>query len=193
MTDLVSRFGGIWKDGAVEEPVHECYCEDGRLVVLSKATGGLGTFRRSIDPVCWGEWWWLDRRIPKSLLPEEAFDLVRVLQPNVTLLKRSVVPGWSVIGGHDRIEIEWGDRWSYAPGESWRWVEVTKQNWLAYLHWDCEYGLDYEGGVGKLIGLAERGQFVLLVVGGGVAFSSQVRVKVGADGKSVLAAEGEKK
>lgn len=185
MTVLKSRFGGIWKDGAVEEPVDECYCSDGRLVVLSKASGSLGLFRRLIDPVCWGDWWWLDCRIPKSLLPEEAFDLAKVLYPGVFRIKRGSRT-WLTFGGHDRIEIDWGGRIIYPPIEPIQSVNITLENWLMYLHWDCEYGVSYEGGVGKLIGLAERGQFALLVAGGGVAFSSEVRVKVGSDGRSAL-------
>ncbi len=215
MIKLLSRFGGIWKDGNVEAPVEECFCEASRLVVLGKATGGLSVIRCGEMAVNWGEWWWLDRRIPKSLLPEEAFDLIKVLSPGATALRLSSGNGnWEVVesGCEDLVSVEWGGRKFYAPPGPGRLVEVTSENWLEHLHKECAFDFGDEGGLGVLIGMDVDGRFVFLRKGGGVKFSSQVRVKVGvacsaaaevvdplaymevgADGKSVLAAEGEKK
>lgn len=176
MTGLASRFGGVWKDGAVEEPVDECYCSDGRLVVLSKASGSLGLFRRLIDPVCWGDWWWLDCRIPKSLLPEEAFDLAKVLYPGVFRIKRGSRT-WLTFGGHDRIEIDWGGRIIYPPIEPIQSVNITLENWLTYLHKPCRCGKsqNYDA---HLVGISPRGELIVLFHGGGLAFESVVRVQV---------------
>jgi len=57
------------------------------------------------------------------------------------------------------------------------------------LHWDCEYGFEDNRGVGELAGMDKHGRFVILFKDG-VGVSSSVRVKVGLDGKSVLATEG---
>ncbi len=189
---MSSRFGGIWVDGNVETPVDECFCEAGRLLVLDRFGGGLDLVQKDKDRVDWGEYWWLDRRIPKSLLPEEAFDLLKILHPGVAALRLGSDGGWETVDEwlDGSVAVDWGGRKFYSPPGPERWVEVTADNWMEYWRWECEYGSSEDCGVGTLIGRNLDDRFVLLRKGGGVRFSDQVRVKVGVDGKSVLATEG---
>lgn len=175
-------FGGIWKDFAVERPGQDCFGMVGKLIVLDGKDGDVWLWDNVpgwVDGVVPGRYFWLDRRVPKSLTAKQAFDIMSVLYPGATAISKLDDVGryTRVHPDVDPIDIEWDGLTIYSPPGNGEWVEVTKENWLTYLHKPCRCGKsqNYDA---HLVGISPRGELIVLFHGGGLAFESVVRVQV---------------
>lgn len=178
MIEMKSTFGGIWKDFAVEQPGQDCFDSDGFILVKRKDSDSV---------LSWGfvpdgdnsDYQWLDRRVPRSLTAEQAFDLISVLYPGVMAISKLDGEGryTRIHPDVDPIDIEWNGLTIYSRPGNGEWVEVTKENWMTYLHEPCACGVARECNA-CLVGLSPRGELLVLDRDGRLAFESVVRVQV---------------
>lgn len=177
MIEMKSVFGGIWKDAAVES-VPASF--SGELVVLEKATGKVWCADVNSIALNFGKgkhataYWWLDRRAPAKLLPREAFDLLKVLDPGITGMSvqgADLVVHYSddqrvrYITGISTAMISWDGDKSYTPPPEEKWIDATLENWKDFLLKRCQFlasdGTSWVDGV--LIGMNPGGYWLVEV------------------------------
>ncbi len=110
-------FAGFWRDGAIVRPEEKHFDSDCMLIAKHKDTKEL-----DICNIIYNDWesvYWLDTTAPTELTPQEAFELLRVINPTLERIEKN---------GHlysayadKRISIiNWGDATEYPPKQKWR-------------------------------------------------------------------------
>ncbi len=174
----MSTFGGIWKDFAVEQPGRDCFDSDGSILVRSTVRDRVRAWSRIPD----GDksaYQWLDRRVPKSLTAEQAFDIMSVMYPGIASISRIDTGRDFIVVSPDMdpVPIEWSGAKCYSPPLEGKWVAVTVVNWTSYLHHRCKCGAN-QNIDGHLVGVSPRGEMIVQTQGGGFLTSNVVRVQV---------------
>lgn len=114
----LSSVVAIWKDGAVCRPNQSHVDSDGLICLFSKTTGGLDWARIDCDQ--FAEHYWLDTTTPTELTPQEAFELLRVVYPQLHRI-RDEGDGFAMMEGSPlNACIKWNGETQYPPRERWR-------------------------------------------------------------------------
>lgn len=114
----LSSVVAIWRDGAVCRPNQSHVDTDGLICLFSKTTGGLDWARIDCDQ--FAEHYWLDTTTPTELSPKEAFELLRVVYPQLHRI-RDEGDGFAMMEGSPlNACINWNGETQYPPRECWR-------------------------------------------------------------------------
>jgi hypothetical protein len=111
----VKSFAGFWRDGAVVKPEGE-QCEKRHFVGIFKDSEQYALISRSFSQ--WHQVYWLDTTTPTELSPQEAFELLKVINPDAERLEDDGGDWVLVEPGSDIIN--WGNATEYPPKHRWR-------------------------------------------------------------------------
>jgi hypothetical protein len=111
----VKLFAGFWRDGAVVQPEARHFV-DNYIVGICKDSEQYSLFFHTIKK--WHGVYWLDTTTPTELSPQEAFELLKVINPDAERLEDDG-GDWCLVGPGSDI-INWGDLTEYPPKQSWR-------------------------------------------------------------------------
>jgi hypothetical protein len=106
-------FAGFWRDGAKVKP-EEDHWKKRRIVACWKDSEWYEVLSDRFTN--WHQVYWLDTTTPTELSPQEAFELCKVVWPNLKQLHRTIINHVDV--GKDCIN--WGDLTEYPPRKRWR-------------------------------------------------------------------------
>ncbi len=153
----MKSFAGFWLDGAVVEPNRSHGDAYDRVVVIDKKAGERLQTVRWDDGVTWSAVYWLDTTTPTELSPQEAFELLKVINPNAERLEDDGGDWCLVEPGSDIIN--WGDLTEYPPKQHWR-VPTDADKGKKCLFWDDgdKYG---DKGQGVFLGVHYKGGFLV--------------------------------
>ncbi len=109
----MKSFAGFWRDGAVVKP-EEGHWKKRRIVARWKDSEWYEVLSDRF--VNWHQVYWLDTTTPTELSPQEAFELCKVVWPNLKQLHRTIINHVDVGKGC----INWGNLTEYPPKQKWR-------------------------------------------------------------------------
>jgi len=109
-------FGGFWRDGAVVEPEARHFDCDDCLIARHKDNASLDLCISGYKD--WHLVYWLDTTTPTQLTPQEAFELLKVINPNCGKISRE--GRWWVLLEPGSHIINWGNLTEYPPRKRWR-------------------------------------------------------------------------
>jgi hypothetical protein len=109
----MKSFAGFWRDGAVVKP-EEDHWKKRRIVACWKDSEWYEVLSDRFTN--WHQVYWLDTTTPTELSPQEAFELCKVVWPNLKQLHRTIINHVDV--GKDCIN--WGNTTEYPPKQKWR-------------------------------------------------------------------------
>jgi hypothetical protein len=115
VSEMERTFAGFWVDGAVREP--EDRHTDGSRGVLVKVKDDNRFERFTVRGGAWDKVYWLDTTTPTELTPQQAFELLKVLSPKATHMRRD--GDYPIIDKYEHI-INWNGVTEYPPRERWR-------------------------------------------------------------------------
>ncbi len=107
-------FAGFWRDGAVVQPEGKHFDKENFVIVKNKAQNTID-IRQQVHSR-WEFFYWLDTTMPTELSPREAFELLKVINPDAERLEDDggdwvlAEPGFDI--------IKWGDTTEYPA--KWR-------------------------------------------------------------------------
>jgi len=112
-------FAGFWVDGAVRKPEPKHYDVHGEVVSKRKSDGDLGVWRSWGPQLNIADFYWLDTTTPTELTPQEAFGLLKTINPTLERIEKqgNLYSAYA----DERISIiNWGSTTEYPPHERWR-------------------------------------------------------------------------
>jgi hypothetical protein len=150
----VKLFAGFWRDGAVVQPEARHFV-DNYIIGIWKDSKQYDLFFHTIKK--WHNIYWLDTTTPTELNPQEAFELLQVINPNAERLEDDGGDWCLVEPGSDIIN--WGDLTEYPPKQRWR-VPTDADKGKKCLFWDDgdKYG---DKGQGVFLGVHYKGGFLV--------------------------------
>ena len=111
----MKSFAGFWRDGAVVQPEAR-HWKKRRIVARWKDSEWYEVLSERF--VNWHQVYWLDTTTPTELSPQEAFELLKVINPDAERLEDDG-GDWCLVGPGSDI-INWGDLTEYPPKQKWR-------------------------------------------------------------------------
>lgn len=138
---MEKTFAGFWVDGAVRQP--EKKHADGKdcVYVKIKKDDRFETFW--LTGGSWDKVYWLDTTTPTELTPQQAFELLRVINPDVEMIE-DCGGDWAATNPGSDI-INWGDTTEYPPQKKWR-VPTDADKGERCRYWDEGETPAYEDG-----------------------------------------------
>jgi len=112
----MKSLAGFWRDGAVVEPEARHFDCDDCLIARHKDNASLDICISGYKD--WHLVYWLDTTTPTELSPQEAFELLKVINPNCSRISRDGRV-WVLLEPGSHI-INWGDLTEYPPKQHWR-------------------------------------------------------------------------
>ena len=138
----MNTFAGFWRDGAVVKPEGRHADKNGYVMAKRKDGGQYCCADIIVD--IWHLYYWLDTTTPTELTPQEAFDLLRVVFPNLKSIKKSADGCSVIIDSEVRSVVNWGSATEYPPRERWR-VPTDADKGAKCRCWDRAGGFRDEG------------------------------------------------
>jgi len=120
-TSCKSVFVGFWRDGAVVKPEKRHVDTHGSMMFKRKANGETMVILTDVcDLTNLDGFYWLDTTTPTELTPQEAFELLRVVYPQLHRI-RDEGDGFAMMEGSPlNACIKWNGETQYPPRERWR-------------------------------------------------------------------------
>lgn len=113
-----SVFAGFWRDGAVVKPEAKHWSACKCIFAIQKHDNSLDICLCKFDE--WETVYWLDTTTPTELTPQEAFELLRVVYPQLHRI-RDEGDGFAMMEGSPlNACINWNGETQYPPRECWR-------------------------------------------------------------------------
>jgi len=113
-----SVFAGFWRDGAVVKPEAKHWSACKCIFAIQKHDNSLDICLCKFDE--WETVYWLDTTTPTELTPQEAFELLRVVYPQLHRI-RDEGDGFAMMEGSPlNACIKWNGETQYPPRERWR-------------------------------------------------------------------------
>jgi len=110
-------FAGFWRDGAIIQPEKKHWSSCDCIFAIQKHDNSLdicmGRFAN------WDTVYWLDTTTPKELTPQEAFELLKVVNPKLEIIQKHYKTDYLIIDHVDAI-INWGSTTEYPLQQKWR-------------------------------------------------------------------------
>lgn len=113
-----SVFAGFWRDGAVVKPGAKHRNNDKCIFAVQKRDNSLDICLENFDE--WESVFWLDTTTPTELTPQEAFELLRIVYPQLHRILDEG-DGFAMMAGSPlNTCINWNGETQYPPRERWR-------------------------------------------------------------------------
>ena len=112
-------FAGFWVDGAVRKPEPKHYDVHGEVVSKRKSDGDLGVWRSWGPQLNIADFYWLDTTTPTELTPQQAFEISKIIYPDLHKIEKAERGGLFVNEESTGI-VNWGFLTEYPPRERWR-------------------------------------------------------------------------
>lgn len=113
-----SVFAGFWRDGAVVKPGAKHRNNDKCIFAVQKRDNSLDICLENFDE--WESVFWLDTTTPTELTPQEAFELLRIVYPQLHRILDEG-DGFAMMEGSPlNACINWNGETQYPPREYWR-------------------------------------------------------------------------
>jgi hypothetical protein len=109
-------FAGFWRDGAEVQPEGKHFDSDCMIIAKHKDTKELDIC--NIVYKGWESVYWLDTTTPTELSPQEAFELLKVINPDTEKIEDDSGNWVSINPGSDIIN--WGNTTEYPSKQCWR-------------------------------------------------------------------------
>jgi hypothetical protein len=111
----MKTFAGFWRDGALVQPEEKHYNRTG-IIARWKDNGEFDFCHSKFKD--WERVDWLDTIVPTELTPQEAFELLKIINPDIEKIEDDGGDWVATNAGSDIIN--WGDTLEYPLQKKWR-------------------------------------------------------------------------